>query len=65
MSGALITVRTIGAGGVAAATVTGQLTVSVVIDRLGVLGLGEQADHRRSACVGVGLLLAGTFLIVR
>ena len=38
---ALITVREIGAGGVAAATITGQLTASVVLDRLGVLGLQE------------------------
>ena len=42
---ALMTVGTIGAGGVAAATITGQLTMSVVIDRLGVLGLDRAADH--------------------
>ena len=35
----LLTVRTLGAGGVTAATVAGQLTMSVVIDRLGLLGL--------------------------
>src|SRR5215210_6127581 len=38
---ALVTVTSIGAGGVAAATITGQLTASVVIDRLGILGLEE------------------------
>src|SRR6188472_4058787 len=38
---ALISVKSIGAGGVAAATITGQLTAAVVIDRLGILGLTE------------------------
>jgi len=61
---ALITVRTIGAGGVAAATVTGQLTTAVVIDRLGLLGL-EQTSLSASRILGVGLLLAGTYLVVR
>ena len=61
---ALKTVGTIGAGGVAAATITGQLTMSVLIDRLGVLGLTEQ-PITASRAVGVALLLAGTFLIVR
>jgi transporter family-2 protein len=61
---ALISVRTIGAGGVAAATVTGQLTAAVLIDRLGVLGL-ERISLSASRLLGVGLLLLGTFLIVR
>jgi transporter family-2 protein len=61
---ALITVSTIGAGGVAAATITGQLVASVVIDRMGVLGL-EETPITLDRIVGVGLLLAGTFLIVR
>jgi bacterial/archaeal transporter family-2 protein len=61
---ALVTVSSIGAGGVAAATITGQLTLSVIIDRLGILGLQEQPITLE--CVaGVVLLLAGTFLIVR
>lgn len=61
---ALVTVRSIGAGGVAAATVTGQLTTAVVIDRLGVLGL-EPTPLSPARLLGVGLLLLGTFLIVR
>ena len=61
---ALVTVSTIGAGGVAAATITGQLTLSVVIDRLGILGLEEQ-PITVERIAGVVLLLAGTFLIVR
>jgi bacterial/archaeal transporter family-2 protein len=32
----LISVRTLGAGGVTAATIAGQLTLSVVLDQLGV-----------------------------
>jgi bacterial/archaeal transporter family-2 protein len=61
---ALVTVSTIGAGGVAAATITGQLTLSVIIDRLGILGLEEQ-PITIDRLAGVALLLAGTFLIVR
>jgi transporter family-2 protein len=60
----LITVESIGAGGVAAATITGQLTAAVVIDRLGILGLQEVA-LTPSRLIGIGLLLAGTFLVVR
>jgi bacterial/archaeal transporter family-2 protein len=61
---ALVMVSTIGAGGVAAATITGQLTASIVLDRLGVLGLDEEPITVERV-VGVGLLLAGTYLIVR
>ena len=61
---ALITVKTIGAGGVAAATITGQLALSVVIDRLGVFGL-QETPLTASRLAGVALLLAGTFLVVR
>ena len=39
----LITVRELGAGGVTAATIAGQLTLSVVLDRAGALGLDERA----------------------
>ncbi len=61
---ALVTVSSIGAGGVAAATITGQLTTSIVLDRLGVLGL-EQTAITPARAGGVVLLLAGTYLIVR
>ena len=61
---ALISVRTIGAGGVAAATITGQLTTAVVIDRFGLLGL-ERTALTTTRLLGVGLLLAGTYLVVR
>ena len=61
---ALVLVDEIGAGGVAAATVTGQLTLSVLLDRLGVLGL-EQTPLTWERMIGVALLLAGTYLVVR
>jgi transporter family-2 protein len=61
---ALVAVSVIGAGGVAAATVFGQLTASVVIDRLGLFGL-DQVPLSPERVVGVALLLAGTVLVVR
>ena len=61
---ALIAVKSIGAGGVAAATITGQLTAAVVIDRLGILGL-EKTQFSAARTAGVVLLLAGTYLVVR
>ena len=61
---ALIAVSSIGAGAVAAATVTGQLTASVAIDRLGLFGL-DKVPLGPGRLIGVGLLLAGTALIVR
>jgi bacterial/archaeal transporter family-2 protein len=61
---ALVLISHIGAGGVAAATVTGQLTTSVLLDRIGFLGL-EQVPLSFARVLGVGLLLAGTYLVVR
>jgi transporter family-2 protein len=60
----LVTVRTLGAGGVTAATIAGQLTMAIVVDQLGILGVPKQSItwHR---LVGVLLLAAGTFLVVR
>jgi bacterial/archaeal transporter family-2 protein len=64
VANALVAVSTIGAGGVAAATVAGQLTASVIADRLGILGL-EQISISPQRIFGVVLLLAGTALVVR
>ncbi|MBA2631070.1 MAG: DMT family transporter, partial [Thermoleophilaceae bacterium] len=61
---ALIAVRTLGAGGVTAATIAGQLSLSVALDRIGVLGL-DQRELTVSRVVGVALLGVGTLLIVR
>lgn len=60
----LVSVRSLGAGGVTAATIAGQLTMSLLIDRSGVLGLDERA-LTPDRVVGILLLAAGTFLIVR
>jgi len=60
----LLTVRTLGAGGVTAATVAGQLTASVIIDRLGILGLDE-TPITLTRVIGVLLLFAGTVLVIR
>ena len=60
----LITVRTLGAGGVVAATIAGQLTVAIVVDQLGILNVAKhQVTLPRIA--GVVLLALGTFLVVR
>jgi bacterial/archaeal transporter family-2 protein len=64
VANALIAVSAIGAGGVAAATITGQLTASVVIDRFGWFGLDEVA-LTPERLLGVALLLVGTILVVR
>ena len=61
---ALVAVSVIGAGGVAAATIFGQLTTAMVIDRLGLFGL-DQTPLTGSRILGVVLLLAGTVLVVR
>jgi transporter family-2 protein len=64
VANALFAVSVIGAGGVAAVTVTGQLIAAVAIDRLGLFGL-DQVPLSPDRIVGVGLLLAGTVLVVR
>ncbi len=60
----LVTVRTLGAGGVTAATISGQLTMSVAIDQFGWLGVAKDPINGPKL-VGLALLAAGTFLIVR
>jgi transporter family-2 protein len=64
VTNALIAVSVIGAGGVAAATITGQLVASVAIDRFGLFGL-DQVALTPSRILGVALLLAGTVLVIR
>jgi transporter family-2 protein len=60
----LVSVRTLGAGSVAGATIAGQLTMSVILDRTGALGLPERG-LTAPRLVGVALLAVGTILIVR
>ena len=60
----LVTVRSLGAGGVTAATIAGQLTAALVVDQLGVLGV-ERQSISPLRLAGVVLLAAGTYLVVR
>lgn len=60
----LVTVRTLGAGGVTAATIAGQLTASVVVDKYGWLGVDKE-PITASKLAGVVLLCAGVALVVR
>jgi transporter family-2 protein len=61
---ALLTVRELGAGGLTAATIAGQLTMAVALDRAGAFNLPEKAISAPRV-IGVMLLAAGVFLIVR
>jgi len=61
---AVVTVRSLGATGITAATLAGQLGASVALDRAGVLGLVER-EITLGRVAGIALLLAGTYLIVR
>jgi transporter family-2 protein len=62
VSVSLVTVRTLGAGGVVAATVSGQLVVAAILDRYGFLGL-DRIGLTPARLVGFALLLAGTALV--
>ena len=61
---ALIAVREVGAGGVTAATIAGQLALAVLVDRLGGFGLEERAITWDKV-VGIALLATGVLLVVR
>jgi bacterial/archaeal transporter family-2 protein len=61
---ALIVVRTLGASGLTAVVITGQLAISVAIDRFGLLGLSRQ-HIGVSRIVGLVLLAVGVVLVVR
>lgn len=59
----LITVRPLGAGGLTAATITGQLAASMLLDRAGAFGL-ERQPLTATRLAGVVLLAAGTYLVI-
>jgi bacterial/archaeal transporter family-2 protein len=61
---AILTVQTLGASGLTAVVIGGQLAMSVVIDRFGLLGLHRQAIGA-SRIVGLVLLVIGVALVVR
>jgi bacterial/archaeal transporter family-2 protein len=61
---ALLAVRTLGVSGLTAVVIAGQLTISVVIDRFGLLGVARQSIGAERI-VGLALLLVGALLVVR
>jgi transporter family-2 protein len=64
VSVALVAVRTLGASGLTAVVIGGQLVISVVIDRFGLLGVTRQAVGVQRIA-GLVLLAAGVVLVVR
>jgi transporter family-2 protein len=60
----LVTVRPLGAGGVTAATIAGQLTAAVIVDAVGLLGV-EKQPVTVPRLLGVAMLALGTYLVVR
>jgi transporter family-2 protein len=61
---AIFAVRTLGASGLTAVVITGQLTISVLIDRFGLLGIAKQ-HIAAPRIIGLLLLAAGVVLVVR
>lgn len=64
VTASIVGVRSLGAGGVTAAVVAGQLTASVLIDRYGLFGVDKQAITTTKVA-GIVLLVVGVALIVR
>lgn len=64
VSVALVAVRTLGASGLTAVVIAGQLVISVVIDRFGLLGVARQSIGAQRI-LGLALLAAGVLLVVR
>jgi transporter family-2 protein len=61
---ALEAVRTLGASGLTAVVISGQLLISVVIDRFGLLGVARSSIGPQRI-IGLVLLLVGVTLVVR
>lgn len=61
---ALEAVRALGASGLTAVVIAGQLAISLVIDRFGLLGVARQSIGVQRIA-GLVLLLAGVALVVR
>jgi len=64
VSVALVAVRTLGASGLTAVVIGGQLAISVAIDRFGLLGVAKQSVGAQRI-LGVALLAVGVLLVVR
>jgi transporter family-2 protein len=60
----VFTVRELGATGLTAATISGQLVFALVMDNFGWLGLAK-SPVTATKLVGVALLAAGTWLVIR
>ena len=60
----VFTVRALGAGGLTALTIAGQLGLAVVIDHFGWLGV-ERSPITVAKIAGVALLAVGTWLVIR
>ena len=60
----VFTVRELGAGGLIAATVSGQLVIAAIIDHFGWLGL-TRSPVTVAKAAGFALLALGTYLVVR
>ena len=58
------TVRALGAGGLTAATIAGQLALAVVIDHFGWLGVAR-SPVTAGKVLGIALLALGTWFVVR
>ena len=61
---ALVAVRTLGASGLTAAVILGQVAISVLIDRFGLLGVARQPIGAQRI-TGLVLLVAGVLLVVK
>jgi bacterial/archaeal transporter family-2 protein len=61
---AILTVRTLGASGLTAVVITGQLAISVAIDRFGLFGIARQPIGLQRI-LGLVLLVVGVTLVVR
>jgi bacterial/archaeal transporter family-2 protein len=59
----VFTVRALGAGGLTALTIAGQLGVAMVIDHFGWLGV-ERSPITAANLAGVALLALGTYLVI-
>jgi transporter family-2 protein len=64
VSVALVAVRTLGVSGLTAVVILGQLAISVVIDRFGLLGVSKTSIGAERIA-GLVLLVAGVALVVR
>jgi transporter family-2 protein len=64
VSVALVAVRTLGASGLTAVVITGQLAISVVVDRFGLFGVARQSIGVQRVG-GLVLLALGALLVVR